>query len=223
MRKKKYGVFILVALCVLFGASCISFHGVSSITYSLYVEEASSTTEGTLALSFFPHEAGKQKVSLTCSLDGEEFSTTLTTSEDNWSSAFLSVLFAQPAFAAFLGPIMASQSMYIVLFAVTKGNLEEGFLWKEKDEEGREVTISVPSKEIRFGREALWIEMQTEGKDTLKMLIEKENLIPFIVDISDKEENKRIYLEAKTVTWKATTSNRENTKDAPSSSSTRQG
>lgn len=210
LQRVRFAILSLMALCVVLGASCVSFRGISSVTYSLRVEEATSTTEGTFSLSLSSHEPGKQKVSLTCVLGEEEFSTTLTTEEDEWFSALLPLLLTKPAFAAFLGPITASQSTYASLLLLSQGNLEKGFMWKEKDEEGREVAISIPDEEIRFGRRALWIHIETDGRETLRALIEKESLIPFLVDILDTKENRKIHLEAKTVIWERTAPKEEN-------------
>lgn len=204
MKKAWFGILGFAILCAVLGVSCISLHEISSITYSLRVEEASSTTEGTLSLSLSPYEPGKRKISLTCVLGEEEFSTTLPTEEDEWFSALLPILLAKPALTAFFGPIAASQSIYASLFLLARGNLEKGLMWKEKDEEGREVIISIPDEEIRFGRRALWIHIETDSRETLRVLMEKENFVPFVVDILDIKENRRIYLEAKTITWEGT-------------------
>lgn len=208
MQKAPYGILGLVALCVILGTSCVAFRGISSATYAIRIEETSSVTEGILSISFFPHEPRKQKISLTCVLGDEEFSTTFTAEEDEWLSELLPILLTRPAFAAFLGPVMASQGAYALLFFVTQERPEKGLTWREKNEEGQETVISIPAEEVRFGREALWIHVKTDGRETLKTLVEKEHLIPFVVDILDPEENKRVYLEAKTITWEGTALNK---------------
>lgn len=190
----------VMLLCAVFGASCTSFRGVSAITYAVCVEEGGKTTEGSFALRLTPQPSGKVQVSVTSSLGGEEFATSFTASRENWLSMLLPAFASRSIAGPLLSVITATQGVYILLYATTQGNLEEGFFLKEKDAEGRESTISITSRETRFGREALWIEMQTTGEGTLKVLMEKKDLIPLVIDLAE-EDGKRIHLEATEVTW----------------------
>ena len=114
------------------------------------------------------------------------------------------MMFSNPSLASVLGAAFSAQFVLAPLFM--GGEIEEGFTWKEKDEEGKETEISIVSSETRFGKEAFWVEIKTNGMVVMQILAEKETYFPFILDIKDKEllepEQQRIYLEVEEVTWR---------------------
>jgi len=113
-------------------------------------------------------------------------------------------MFSNPSLASVLGAAFPAQFVLAPLFM--GGEIEEGFTWKEKDEEGKETEISVISTKTRFGKEAFWVEIKTNGMVVMQILAEKETYFLFILDIKDKEllepEQQRIYLEVEEVTWR---------------------
>lgn len=210
MRKKIFVLFGGVLLLVALSVSCFSFQDVASITYAIRVEEIRGVKEGTYSLSFTPQGSEGVEVHIHFALGDEEFSTTLTTEEENLAGVLFSSVLTNPSLSTVMGPIMASQTIYLALLENAQGKLQEGFLWRTKDEEGREMEISVSSRETRFGREALWIESKTNGVAGLRMLMEEKTLIPFIIDITDpeflEEGQKRVYLEVENIEWRGTAS-----------------
>lgn len=201
MQVKYWVVFGVIFLCVLLGVSCTPLRGISSITYTIRVEKDKEVTEGVLSLRVAPQASGEVQLTITSSFGGEEFSTSLTASEDSWLPTLLPALTSNPVAGPFLGAIAATQAMYALVESLAGENLKEGFSLREKDAEGRETSISISSGETRFGRETLWIEVWTSGEGTLKFLIEKKTSIPLVIDLLE-ESGERTYLEATEVTWK---------------------
>ena len=172
MRKRFWAFVAATALAAILGVSCVSLEGVTELTYRVEVQQGQYTQQGTFAISFTP--LGKDwKTSVHYKLGNEEFPTTFTTQGKTREKALFSTLLMHPSLGALLGPIMAAQGVYLSLAGVTQGQPEVGFLWRSRDAEGREMEISIPSSEQRFGREAIWIVVKVAEEVTTRLLMEK--------------------------------------------------
>jgi hypothetical protein len=198
VRKRFWAFVAATALVAVLGVSCVSLKGVTKLTYRVEVRQGQSVQQGTLAIAFTP-SGGDWSISVHYKLDGEEFSTTLTTQGETREEALFSTLLMHPSLGALLGPIMAAQGVYLSLAGVTQGQPEVGFLWRSRDAEGREMEISIPSSEQRFGREAIWIVVKVAEEVTTRLLMEKQSLIPLVVDFA--EDQQKFYCEAQEVQW----------------------
>jgi len=199
--------FLLLALvsCLFFLVSCMNLEDISEVRYRLRVEAEGGVQEGHLFLQITPEAEDKYKVKVDFSLGDENFSTTFAVAEDDLGSVFGSLLISNPSLGKILGVLSASQAL--LLPALLSGKeLEEGFEWREKSE-GKETVITVPSSETRFGKEALWVEIQRDGQKVLRGLFEREEYFPLVLDIQDKEtleeSQKSLFIEAENVAWKS--------------------
>ncbi|MGQ9623553.1 MAG: hypothetical protein ACUVTO_09050 [Candidatus Caldatribacteriaceae bacterium] len=197
--------FLLLALisCLFFLVSCMNLEDISEVRYRLRVETEDGVQEGRLFLQIAP-EAEEYKVKVDFSLRDENFSGTFTVAKDDLRNVFGSLLLSNPSLGKILGILSASQAL--LLPALLSGKeLEEGFEWREKSE-GQETVITVPSSETRFGKEALWVEIQKDGQNVLRGLFEREEYFPLVLDIQDKEtleeDQKSLFIEAEDVVWK---------------------
>jgi len=195
------GFWVLVAamvLAVVLEVSCVSLEGVTKLTYHVEVQQEQNTQQGTLTVSFTP--SGEDwKISVHYKFDGEEFSMTSTTQGKTREEALFSTLLMHPSLGVLLGQIMAAQGVYLPLAGVIQGKPEVGLLWHTRDAEGREMEISIPSSEQRFGREAIWIVMKVAGEVTARFLVEKQSLIPLVIDLA--EDRQRFFCEVQEVKW----------------------
>jgi len=196
-------IAFLLIISALLLSSCIGLENVEKVKFNILVEEEEGPEEGYLFLQITPKGEDKFQGTIDFSLGDEKFATTFTTEEDDLQNVITPIMFSNPSLASILGAASSAQLMLAPLSM--SGELEEGSTWKEKDEEGKETEISVISSETRFGKEAFWAEIKTDGVVVMQMLAEKETYFPFVLDIKDKEllepEQQRIHLEAEEIIW----------------------
>uniref|UniRef100_A0A7V3YKR6 Lipoprotein n=1 Tax=Candidatus Caldatribacterium californiense TaxID=1454726 RepID=A0A7V3YKR6_9BACT len=198
MRNKLWVLVAATVLAATLGVSCVSLEGVTELTYHMEVRQGQHTQQGTFAVFFTP--LGKDwKISVHYKLGNEEFSTTFTTQGKTREEALFSTLLMHPFLGVLLGPITAAQGMYLFVTGVLQGQPEVGFFWRTRDVEGREVEISTPSSEQRFGREAIWIVVKVAGETAARFLVEKQSLIPLVIDLAENQQ--RFFCEAQKVKW----------------------
>ncbi|MDI3542868.1 MAG: hypothetical protein PWP57_471 [Candidatus Atribacteria bacterium] len=196
-------LILLLISCALLFSSCIGLENVEKVKFNILVEEEDGPKEGYLFLQIVPKGEDKFQGTINFKLGDEELSNTFTTGKDDLQNVLTSMIFSNPSLASILG---AASSAQLMLTLITMGGeLEVGSTMKEKDEEGKETEISIVSSEIRFDKEALWVDMKTDGVVVIQMLAEKETYFPFVLDIKDKEllepEQQRIHLEAEEIIW----------------------
>lgn len=202
-RIRSLEIAFLLVVSALILSSCIGLENVEKVKFNILVEEEDGPKEGYLFLQIVPKGEDKFQGTINFSLGDEEFSNTFTTQKDDLQNVLTSMIFSNPSLATILGAASSAQLMLIPLSM--SGELEVGSTLKEKDEEGKETEISIVSSETRFGKEALWVDMKTDGVVVTQMLAEKETYFPFVLDIKDKEllepEQQRIQLEAEEIVW----------------------
>lgn len=193
----------MLVVSALLLSSCIGLENVEKVKFNILVEEEKGPKEGYLFLQIIPKGEDKFQGTIDFSLGDEKFSNTFTAEEEDLQNVLISMMFSNPSLASILGA--ASSAQLMLAFLPMSGELEEGFTWKEKDEEGKETEINIISTETRFGKEAFWVEIKTDGVVVMQMLAEKETYFPFILDITDKEllepEQQRIHLEVEEIVW----------------------
>ncbi len=195
-------LFLLVVTTFLF-TSCFNLEKVKHFRYAVTFETEKGTQSGFFGLELFT-EGEKNKAKVDFSLDGDELSTTVELEGDELESAFMPLLFTHPTLASVMAPLGVVQGLVMAFSLGTP--LQVGFEMKQKDDEGRTMEITVPSMEVRFGKEALWVESKVNGTLAFRALLEKESYFPLVVDIQDpetlEEGQKRVYFEIQEIEWR---------------------
>ncbi|MDK2896821.1 MAG: hypothetical protein PWP04_941 [Candidatus Atribacteria bacterium] len=204
-RKSRFleAALLLIVFAFLF-SSCIGLENVEKIKFNILIEEEKGPQEGYLSLQVIPKGEDKFQGTVDFKLGDEEFSTTFTTEEGSLENAITPLIFSNPSLAGILGVVSSAQLM-LTPFLFTGEELKEGSMWREKNEEGQETETTITSSETRFGKEALWIEVKTDGIVVIQMLAEKETYLPLVLDIRDETQlesgQQRIYLEVEEIVW----------------------
>jgi len=185
-------------------SSCIGLENVEKIRFNILVEEEKGPKEGYLFLQIVPKGEDKFQGTVDFKLGDEEFSTTFTTEEGSLENAITPLIFSNPSLASILGLVTSAQ-LILTPFLFTGEELKEGSMWREKNEEGQETETTITSSETRFDKEALWVEVKTDGIVVIQMLAEKETYLPLVLDIRDETQlesgQQRIYLEVEEIVW----------------------
>ncbi len=197
-------MLLALVFCLFFLASCMNLEDISEVRYRLRIEAESGVQEGHLFLWISPETGEKYEVKVDFSLGNDSFSSTFTVAKDDLGDIFGSLLISNPSLGKVLGVLSVSQ--VLLLPALLSGKeLEEGFEWREESE-GKETVITIPSSETRFGKKALWIEIQKDGQKVLHGLFEQEKYLPLVLSVQDKEaleeDQESLFIEAEKVVWK---------------------
>lgn len=204
MRKSRVVVvFLSLSLIALLLSSCLNLEKVKHFRYDVTFKTEEELKTGFLDVSLF-QEGGKDRVKIDFALGEEQLSTTVDVDEDDMSGAVLPLVMGNPTLATVLTPLGTVQGL---IMAISMGGpLQVGFKSTQKNDEGKTMEIQVPSSEVRFGKEALWVESYMDGKLAFRALIEKETFFPFVVDFRDpevlKEGQSQGYFEVKEMEWK---------------------
>jgi len=204
MHSKKILLVVVTVVVALLLASCISLENVQKVNYALQVEEEEGTRQGHLIIQLTQADQENYQAQVDFALGEESFSSTFTVKKDDIQNSLLPIMFSNPSVAQVLS-VLSTAQVVLAPVLISGGELNVGFQWKQKDEEG-ETEIIVPASETRFGKEALWVEARKDGKLVARILFEKETYFPLVVDFQDPEQlesgQNRFYIEAEEVTWR---------------------
>ncbi len=204
MHSKKILLVVVTVVVALLLASCISLENVQKVNYALQVEEEEGTRQGHLIIQLTQADQENYQAQVDFALGEESFSSTFTVKKDDIQNSLLPIMFSNPSAAQVLS-VLSTAQVVLAPVLISGGELNVGFQWKQKDEEG-ETEIIVSASETRFGKEALWVETKKDGKLIARALFEKETYFPLVIDLQDPEQlesgQKRFYIEAQEVIWK---------------------
>jgi len=204
MHSKKILLVVVTVVVALLLASCISLENVQKVNYALQVEEEEGTRQGHLIIQLTQADQENYQAQVDFALGEESFSSTFTVKKDDIQNSLLPIMFSNPSAAQVLS-VLSTAQVVLAPVLISGGELNVGFQWKQKDEEG-ETEIIVSASETRFGKESLWVETKKDGKLIARALFEKETYFPLVIDLQDPEQlesgQKRFYIEAQEVIWK---------------------
>lgn len=163
----------------------IDLNRVERQRYELRIEEDGVVQEGYMLIETTPQPDDRLEIKIDFRLGGDSFSQTLVSKSDEIDDTLGTLFFTNPALMMVYGPLFASQAMLFPLM-MTGGQLSEGFRW-ETTEDGETITYTIPSSETRFGLQAYWVEIASNGQTMVRILLAEEDMFPIVVDIRDPE------------------------------------